>query len=609
MFLYAKRNPKVYYIHIMVEKYTLSVYSERKSLWMQMTLFLNFFEPFLVFQDLLSVNRFARGKRMINYIDDKLIENTYLFCVKRISYSEEAKDLSQDILCEALRAIRSGKSFVSFYSWYWRMARNKYADYIACKKDSAQPLECAMNVAADVLHPIDKLIGEEELSELNYALSRLSHIRREILIRFYLKEQSIAEIADALELPIGTVKSRLFDAKKNLKERLSNMKQIGKSAYAPAQVDWFWGYNCKDGDKVMSQRIAQQISVICRSEAKEICEIADEMGVAAVYLEPILEQMEDVGLVSKPTHNKYLTNFCVFPKGAYGEAGGLACEVFYENHFPERICKIMEGLAEKIKGLDFYGNDFEWKYLMWLGYVHAGTIIGHVGTKYYLQKYADKYLDEAERSYRITMQYSLPEETIDDSRRGETKAVGWSNLHQQFKTAEYGLLEYVNDFQMHPFPAEGEEFEKGRDRWIDGNNIGLLLALAENPKPELNDHQQEMAAEFIKNGLVVKTEEGLRVMLPIVGKAVLAQVNVMMTEALREVAEEYTDLVAKKVEELLLPYVRKDLMSNFIHWDMKMFFQPIPYLLYYGMHETDSLAIPKDYNRSAAGLMIVKLDE
>lgn len=546
---------------------------------------------------------------MINYIDDKLIENTYLFCAKRISDSEEAKDLSQDILCDALRAIRSGKSFVSFYSWYWRMARNKYADYIACKKNPTRPLECALNVAADVLHPIDKLIGEEELSELNYALSRLSHMRREILIRFYLKEQSIAEIADALKLPIGTVKSRLFDAKKNLKERLSNMKQIGKSAYAPAEVNWFWGYNCKDADKVMSQSIAQQISVICRSEAKEIGEIADEMGVAAVYLEPILVQMENVGLVSKPTHNKFLTNFCVFPNQVYEEAGRLACEMFYEKQFPERISKIMEGLAEKIKGMDFYGNDFEWKYLMWLGYVDAGSVVGYLGTKYYLEKYADKYPDEAERSYRITMLYSLPEDINDDSERGETKKVGWSNLHQQFKTAEYGVLEYVNNFELHPFPAEGEEFEKGRDRWIDGNNIGLLLALAENPKRELNDHQQEMAAEFIKNGLVVKMEEGLRVMLPIVSGVVMERVNVMLVEALRDVAEEYVDLVAKSVEELLLPYVRKDLMSNFIHWDMNEFFQPIPYLLYYGMHETDSLAIPEDYSRSAAGLMIVKRDE
>ncbi len=68
---------------------------------------------------------------MNEHITAELIENTYLFCVKRVSDSEAAKDLAQDILYEALRAGADGKEFVSFYSWYWRMARNKYADYIA----------------------------------------------------------------------------------------------------------------------------------------------------------------------------------------------------------------------------------------------------------------------------------------------------------------------------------------------------------------------------------------------------------------------------------------------------------------------------------------------
>uniref|UniRef100_UPI004055A821 RNA polymerase sigma factor n=1 Tax=Acetatifactor sp. TaxID=1872090 RepID=UPI004055A821 len=227
---------------------------------------------------------------MNNYINDKLIENTYLFCLKRISDSEDAKDLSQDILCEALRVIKSGKSFVSFYSWYWRMARNKYADYISYKKNPAQPLECAMGIAADIIHPIDKLVKEEDVSALNYALSCLAGMRREIIIRYYLKEQSIAEIA-----------------------------------------------------------------------------------AASVYLEPILEQMEKESLLSKPTHNQYLTNFCVFPGKVYRDAQMLACNVFHDNRFPEKVSKIMLGLQEQIKSLDFYGKDFDWEYLMWLGYVIAGV--------------------------------------------------------------------------------------------------------------------------------------------------------------------------------------------------------------------------------------------
>lgn len=69
-------------------------------------------------------------KKVDNYITDELIEATFNFCRRRISDSEKAKDLAQDILCEALRKIKAGTAVVSFYSYYWKMARNKYADCI-----------------------------------------------------------------------------------------------------------------------------------------------------------------------------------------------------------------------------------------------------------------------------------------------------------------------------------------------------------------------------------------------------------------------------------------------------------------------------------------------
>lgn len=47
---------------------------------------------------------------------------------------------------------------------------------------------------------------------LNYSLSRLASDYREIIIRFYLKEQSVKQISQELKIPEGTVKRRLFDA-------------------------------------------------------------------------------------------------------------------------------------------------------------------------------------------------------------------------------------------------------------------------------------------------------------------------------------------------------------------------------------------------------------
>ena len=95
---------------------------------------------------------------MENYITSELIESTYLFCAKRISDSEAAKDLSQDILLTAMQNISMGKQFVSFNSWYWRMARNKYADLIEARQMIRElPLDEALNVRDMSVQPIDAL--------------------------------------------------------------------------------------------------------------------------------------------------------------------------------------------------------------------------------------------------------------------------------------------------------------------------------------------------------------------------------------------------------------------------------------------------------------------
>lgn len=542
---------------------------------------------------------------MNEFITNELIEATYLFCVKRISDTEAARDLSQDILYEAIRVIASDKEFVSFYSWYWRMARNKYADYIMSKRNSTLPIETAGGMAAEIPQPVENIIAAEDISQLNFSLSRLALIHREIIICFYLKEQTIRQIADALDIPEGTVKRRLFDANKNLKERFQNMNNIGKTAYAPADVSWFGGYCARKPFLLMeSSKICPQVMVICRSDAKTVNEIADEIGVAPLYLEEIIEKMVGTNLLVSPAKGKYIANHCIFPRQRYIEAEILACDIFHDDGYGEKIDNILAGLKDEITALDFYGNDFDYNYLKWHLYVIASYALGNHGKNHYTKKNGIK--DEVEREYRMTMEYTLADESFDDSIWEKLRVHSWSNLHQEFTTHEYGKIQFVNDFESEPFPNDNEDetdWLRGRDRWVDGNNISLLVALSENPEKKLSVHEEAMAADFIKNGLLKKENDRLIVSLPIFRREIYNQICELVSEKIKPIAEEYADKVAKGVEKMLLPYVRKDLMSNFIHWDMQMFFQQTSSLFYYGWDK--SLLQPEDYSKSATGLYIL----
>ena len=548
---------------------------------------------------------------MNEQITEELIENTYLFCRKRISDCEAAKDLSQDILYEALRALAKNAEFHSFYSWYWQMARNKVARYITSKSDPAIPLDSAGGIISDFPQPVESLISREELSHLNFSLSRLASIHREIIIRYYLKEQSIAQIARDLDIPEGRVKGRLFEARKNLRERITDMNNTGRSAYAPAEINWFFGYDCGKASMLMSQQIARQATVICRSSAKTLVEISDELGVAPVYLEEILDKMAEEKLLTKSAQNKYQTNFCVFPEQFHANARYEVYTACVENNFPERISKALWELKDSITALDFYGNEFGYNYLTWFLYTIAAYSVSETANKKYTEKYASKYPDEPERHYRVTAQFTLPDETVDyPVYKDGWHGMSWSNCHEFYNTADFGRVEYINDFDCLPFPSNhprdiAEKNNTSRTYWVDGSNISLLLHLAKNPAKTLTKYEEEQAADFIQKGIITKTDKGLKVNLPIISRPVANKIRALIDEAMRPIAEEYSALISEKVEKLLLPHVRKDLMSNFIHWDMKAFLQPTTELFYYGLNDSDYLEKPDDYTRSAAALWII----
>lgn len=539
--------------------------------------------------------------KMDEIISEELIENTYLFCRKRIQDSEAAKDLSQDIILCAIAAIRSGKSFTDFYGWYWKMARNKYADYLTARKNL--PVELNMGVASDIPEPIEALISEEEISALNYSLSRLSSINRETVIRYYLKEQTVEEIARALNIPVGTVKRRLFDVRKNVKERIVNMNNsIGKSAYAPANVNYFFGYNCAGAEKVISQKIAEQIAVIARSEPKTVNQISDEMGVAPVYVEDIVRQMVNHSLLKESGKGRYATNFCVFPQNVYAKAESEMNRIFFEREFPKRITEMLYDLKDEITALSFYGKDFDYSYLLWLLYVAAGYEMGELSAKAIIESRYPMIKDEAERSYRITAMYLTPEETAEGY---PYKGIGWSNIGQGFLTSGYGSVMFYNLFDAYPF-VEKNGGRLNRCKWINGGNVSLLIALSENPSMELNANEQELAAVFIEHGLVKKTENGLKVLIPIMSDDTYAEIGKIIHKNIKPLAEEYGREAGGAFIDALLPYVRKDLISNFLYWDVKVRMQELPALFYYGIEQGKSLKLPQDYTRSAAGLLLTR---
>jgi RNA polymerase sigma-70 factor (ECF subfamily) len=110
----------------------------------------------------------------------------------------------------------------SFYTWIWRLARNRALDLLARKRAHNLDLEPIGSVAPGP-GPAAALEDAEQRDAVRAALATLPPDQREVLLLREFDGLDYQQIADALELPEGTVKSRLNRARAALRDRLAGI--------------------------------------------------------------------------------------------------------------------------------------------------------------------------------------------------------------------------------------------------------------------------------------------------------------------------------------------------------------------------------------------------
>lgn len=138
--------------------------------------------------------------------------------VARIVGMDEAADVSQEVFLQAFRAIRQFDGRAQFTTWLYRLAVNQSLQYLRRKKRwQHQDLDW---------EPMDHSPDRDNMERkdlLEQALARLDPELRAIFLLREVEGQPYQEIAKALEIPEGTVGSRLNRARRELKQHLSDL--------------------------------------------------------------------------------------------------------------------------------------------------------------------------------------------------------------------------------------------------------------------------------------------------------------------------------------------------------------------------------------------------
>lgn len=156
-------------------------------------------------------------------------DRLYVTLVHFVGSEEDAQDVLQDAFVQAYSNLHAFREQAQFYTWLYRIARNLAISHHRRRKlRQCLPLDPGGEDShANGHDPIDggpapdaRLETEERVALVRRCLQGLSDEHREVLVLKEIEDLEYEQIAAVLEIPVGTVRSRLFRARSQLKDLL-----------------------------------------------------------------------------------------------------------------------------------------------------------------------------------------------------------------------------------------------------------------------------------------------------------------------------------------------------------------------------------------------------
>lgn len=156
----------------------------------------------------------------------------YALVYNMTSNKEDTEDLVQDVFVKAYRVLHGFKGNSSFYTWIYRIAVNRTINFLHKRKrrgssvslddvDQAVERDPALVELRSRESPVRDVSISELQNKLNAALQTLSEDHRTVVVMHDIQGMQHAEIASILNCSEGTVRSRLFYARKQLQHELA----------------------------------------------------------------------------------------------------------------------------------------------------------------------------------------------------------------------------------------------------------------------------------------------------------------------------------------------------------------------------------------------------
>jgi RNA polymerase sigma factor (sigma-70 family) len=168
--------------------------------------------------------------QLLHYYRDSL----YFLMLKMTKNPHDAEDLTIEAFGKAFKNLHQYTPEFAFSTWLFKIATNNCIDFLRNKGKSTQVIQGNMpqdnrdkpsKVASGTLDPEEQFIRSQKIDLMHEVVDKLKPHYKTIITMRYFEEYSYDEIANKLNLPLGTVKAQLFRAKEFLYHILKHSKE------------------------------------------------------------------------------------------------------------------------------------------------------------------------------------------------------------------------------------------------------------------------------------------------------------------------------------------------------------------------------------------------
>ena len=153
-----------------------------------------------------------------------LLDPLYNFARWLSGDPDEARDLVQETFAKALKGLGTFKEGTNFRAWMFRILRNTFRTSRSGleRRSTEQEDEEGLGESAAATQdtPEEALVRRADIELVRKAIARLPAAFQEVLLLADIEEMKYQEVADTLDIPIGTVMSRLARARKQVREHI-----------------------------------------------------------------------------------------------------------------------------------------------------------------------------------------------------------------------------------------------------------------------------------------------------------------------------------------------------------------------------------------------------